>query len=140
MISANESHAPVVPFLRRLMQRRRLLPSQLAARLGVSHPTIGRWLSGDDTPSTSSCRKLADYAGVAAEEVFSLAGHLPEIATSPAAQWPEFREYASLKYPDELDDDVVVMIEDLIERRREKRRTSEASRVGSLALVTPDGG
>jgi len=32
--------------------------------------------------------------------------------------WPEFREYARKKYPDELDEDIITMIEDLIERRR----------------------
>jgi len=35
---------------------------------------------------------------------------------------PEFREYALKKYPDELDEDLVTMIEDLIERQREKWR------------------
>jgi len=32
-------------------------------------------------------------------------------------KWPEFREYALQKYP-ELDEDLITMIEDLIERRR----------------------
>ena len=30
---------------------------------------------------------------------------------------PEFRDYARLKYPDELDEDLITMIEDLIERQ-----------------------
>ncbi len=33
---------------------------------------------------------------------------------------PDFREYARLKYPNELDEDLITMIEDLIERRRRK--------------------
>ena len=103
------------------MKRRKRLPSQLAKAMGVSHPTVGRWLTGDDVPSTASCRKLAAYSGVAVEEILSMAGHLPEIAEVPPARWPEFREYARLKYPNELDEDVIIMIEDLIERRREKR-------------------
>jgi len=31
---------------------------------------------------------------------------------------PDFREYLNRKYPQELDDDLVTLIEDLIERRR----------------------
>ena len=112
----------IVEFLQKLMARRRRLPSQLASDIGVSHPTVGRWLSDNDAPSTASCRKLAEYSGVPVEEILSIAGHLPAVTKAPAAQWPEFREYASLKYPDELDDDIITMIEDLIERRREKRR------------------
>jgi len=33
---------------------------------------------------------------------------------------PEFREYARQKYPNELDEDLITMIEDLIERQRAK--------------------
>ena len=121
-------HAPIVGFLKSLMKRRRRLPSQLAKDIGVSHPTVGRWLTGVDVPSTSSCRKLADYAGLATEEVLSLAGHLPRIEATPASAWPEFREYAVQKYPGELDDDVISMIEDLIERRRDRRRDGQRSR------------
>jgi transcriptional regulator with XRE-family HTH domain len=111
----------IVSFLQDLMRRRRRLPSQLAKDVGVSHPTVGRWLTGEDAPSTTSCRKLAVYTGVPVEEILAMAGHLPEINPVPVAEWPEFREYANIKYPDELDEDIIIMIEDLIERRREKR-------------------
>lgn len=110
------------------MKRRRRLPSQLAKEIGVSHPTVGRWLTGVDVPSTSSCRKLADYAGLSVEEILSMAGHLPKIDPTPASEWPEFREYAIQKYPGELDDDVIGMIEDLIERRRDRRRNAQGRR------------
>jgi len=103
------------------MRRRKRLPSQLAADLGVSHATVSRWLSGQDIPSTKSCRKLAEYSSVPLEKVLSLAGHLPRVAEAGPPEWPEFREYARQKYPDELDDDLIAMIEDLIERRRQKR-------------------
>lgn len=115
----------IVPFLKRLMARRRRLPSQLASAIGVSHPTVGRWISGEDVPSTTSCRKLAVYSGVPMEEILSMAGHLPEVAQAPTAEWPEFREYATRKYSNELDEDVISMIEDLIERRREKMRARQ---------------
>ncbi len=124
----NTQQTPIVAFLRRLMKRRRRLPSQLAKEIGVSHPTVGRWLTGVDVPSTSSCRKLADYAGLSMEEILSMAGHLPKIDPTPASEWPEFREYAIQKYPGELDDDVIGMIEDLIERRRDRRRNAQGRR------------
>jgi transcriptional regulator with XRE-family HTH domain len=103
------------------MRRRKLLPSQLAADLGFSHATISRWLSGEDSPKTGSCRRLAEYSGVPLEKILSIVGHLPGIAETGPPEWPEFREYARRKYPQELDEDLITMIEDLIERRRGKR-------------------
>ena len=40
-------------------------------------------------------------------------------------KWSEFREYARQKYPNELDEDLITMIEDLIERRRAKRHNDD---------------
>jgi len=113
--------APVVSFLMEVMRRRKRLPSQLAADLGISHATVSRWLSGEDIPNTRSCQKLAEYTGVPLETVLSIVGHLPRIAEKGPPEWPEFREYARRKYPTELDEDLIMMIEDLIERRRERR-------------------
>jgi len=106
------------------MRRRRRLPSQLASDLGVSHATVSRWLSSQDVPSTKSCRKLAEYSGVPLEKVLSIVGHLPRVAETAPTEWPEFREYARRMYPNELDEDLITMIEDLIERRRQKRYNS----------------
>jgi len=100
------------------MRRRGRLPSQLAADLGISHATVSRWLHGQDIPSTRSCQKLSEYSGIPIQKVLSVSGHVPAIAESPPDTWPEFREYASRKYPAELDDDLVIMIENLIEQRR----------------------
>jgi len=113
--------APLVSFLKEVMRRRKRLPSQLAAELGFSHATISRWLSGTDTPKTASCHRLAEYSGVPLEKILSIVGHLPEIAETGPPEWPEFREYARKKYPTELDEDLITMIEDLIERKRGKR-------------------
>jgi len=123
--------APVVSFLKEVMRLHKRLPSQLAADLGVSHATVSRWFSGKDIPSLRSCRKLAEYTSVPLQKVLTIVGHLPQTHdTSP--DWPEFREYARHKYPDEMDEDLVAVIEDLIERRRERRRaSSNGSQVGS---------
>ena len=112
---------PIISFLKEVMHRRKRLPSQLAADLGVSHATVSRWLSNKDAPSIRSCRRLAEYSGVPLEKILSIAGHLPAIAEREPPEWPEFREYARRKYPAELDEDLITMIEDLIERRRERK-------------------
>ncbi len=112
---------PIVSFLKEVMRRRKRLPSQLAADLGVSHATVSRWLYGKDTPSIRSCRRIAEYSGVPLEKILSILGYLPSIVEREPPEWPEFREYALRKYPAELDEDLITMIEDLIERRREKR-------------------
>jgi len=117
----------MVSFLRELMRRRGCLPSQLAASLRVSHVTVIRWLSGRHAPSTRSCRKLAEYSGVPLVEILVIAGHLPAVSQSVPAEWPEFREYARGRYPAELDDDIITMIEDLIERRRVRRHNADDS-------------
>ncbi len=115
---------PIASFLKELMRRRKRLPSQLAADLGISHATVSRWLSGADIPSIKSCRRLAQYSGLPVDKVLSIVGHLPRIAEVGHSEWPEFREYAHRKYPAELDEDLITMIEDLIERRRGRRYDS----------------
>jgi transcriptional regulator with XRE-family HTH domain len=117
----NTEEVPIVTFLKEVMRRRRRLPSQMASDLGISHATVSRWLSGEDIPSTRSCQKLAEYSGAPLEKVLSIVGHLPSVAEIGYADWPEFREYARQKYPNELDEDLITMIEDLIERRRQKK-------------------
>ena len=117
--------APIVSFLKEVMRRRKRLPSQLAADLGISHATVSRWLSGADIPSTSSCQRLAEYSGVPLEKVLSIVGHLPAVAETCPPEWPEFREYARQMYPNELDDDLITMIEDLIERRRQRKYNTD---------------
>ena len=127
MLLVSTEEAPLVSFLKEVMRRRKRLPSPLAADLGVSHATVSRWLSGADTPNTRSCRRLAEYSGVPLEKILSITGHLPRIAETGPPEWPEFREYARKKYPTELDEDLITMIEDLIERKRGKRYGSKDS-------------
>ena len=121
-VCMNMKEDPFVIFLRELMRRRKCTPSQLAADIGVSHATMSRWLSGKDIPSAKSCFKLAEYSGMPLQEFLIAAGHIFRTdKTDKLSEWPEFREYAHRKYPDELDEDIITMIEDLIERRRAKK-------------------
>ncbi len=118
---SEQSDSPLVTLLREIMRRRRRLPSQLGADIGISHASISRWLHGKDVPSTKSCRRLAEYSGIPVQKVLASCGHVPMVDESASDAWPEFREYASKKYGAELDDDIITMIEELIERRRDRR-------------------
>ena len=125
-----EEKSPLVLFLQDLMRRRKLLPSHLAVEMGVSHATVSRWLSGKDLPSVRSCQRLADYSGVSFTTALVAAGYL-DAPEKGCVKLPEFRQYAHQKYPEVLDEDVIIMIEDLIERRRsrtyDKKRLSGRS-------------
>ena len=117
-------------FLQELMRRRKRLPSQLAADIGVSHATVRRWLYGEDIPSVRSCQILADYSGIPLQKVLKITGQLPEMSNKEAEDWPEFREYAHKKYPNILDEDIITIIEDMIERRREEKFNKKRKKRG----------
>jgi transcriptional regulator with XRE-family HTH domain len=116
-----------VTFLKDLMARRRRLPSQLAADVGVSHVTVGRWLNGTDVPGVASCQRLATYSGYRIDRILEMAGHLSSLEEPKGSELPEFREYVTRKYP-ELDEDLIIMFEDLIERRRTRRLNGSTGR------------
>ena len=121
------TNVPLVAFLKDLMRRRKRLPSQLGKDLDVSHATVSRWLSSKDIPNIKSCQKLAEYSGAPLEKILFLAGHLTQISQKGPPAWPEFREYALTKYSNEMDEDIITMIEDLIERRRGRDYGSKRS-------------
>ena len=113
----------IITFLEQLLLQRNISPNQLAIELGVSHATISRWLSGKDIPNNGSCHKLAEYSREPLQYILFSAGHLLRKTELPSQLWPAFREYAQNKYTNELDEDLIILIEDLIERRRERNRT-----------------
>jgi transcriptional regulator with XRE-family HTH domain len=109
--------AELITYLQKLMRLRGQLPSQFAADLGVSHTSVSRWLSGKDRPSFASCVKLANHAGVPLQRVLQIVGYLTPLEETTASELPDFRDYVKRKYPQELDDDLVTLVEELIERR-----------------------
>jgi transcriptional regulator with XRE-family HTH domain len=115
------AETPIISFIREILRRQKCLPNKLAADIDVSHATVSRWLAGKDVPTTQSCRKLAEYSGVSFQKILHIAGHLPELEEEEPAKWPEFREYLYRKYPNELDEDLITIIEDLIERRKSRK-------------------
>ena len=52
------------------------------------------------------------------DDLFHVEGHLVKSSNN----LPDFREYAHQKYPNELDEDLITMIENLIERGRAKHK------------------
>ncbi len=121
------------------MRRRRCSVLQLAAEIGTSHPTVYRWLTGQDIPKPKTCLKLAELSGVPLMKILHYCGHAP--APEEAAQdlWPAFGDYIRGKYPDTLDDDFIAAIEELIEHvatRSTARRLTEGPR-RALAVHLP---
>ena len=119
MSTKKVSKAGFIDLLEEIMLRKGLRPRQMANKLGVSHASVSRWLSGKDIPSAGSCQKIAEYAGVSLERTLYLAGQIPYRAYMNI-ELPAFREYARQKYPDELDEDIITMIEHLIELRSQR--------------------
>jgi len=119
-MSSDTVNEEFIVYLQELMRRRGRLPSQFAADIGVSHTSVSRWLSGKENPSFNSCIKLANYTRVPLQRLLHIIGYVIPQEATPASELPDFREYVNRKYPQELDDDLVTLIEDLIERRRER--------------------
>jgi transcriptional regulator with XRE-family HTH domain len=116
-----------IGFLKNILRTRGYSMNRLAHELGVNHSTVSRWLAGKNVPDARSCQLLATFCSIPAEEVLSVAGYLPERSASGRCEWPEFREYAHHKYPGELDEDVIVMIEDLIASHRRKKHGKKSA-------------
>ncbi len=117
-----EHMATIVNFLQDIQRQRGLSLRALARETGISVSTLSRWCDGKQTPSPRSCKMLADYLCLSTEHILALAGHLKPLYNKGGNNvLPEFREYASRKYPEDLDEDMIAMIEDLIYRRRSRR-------------------
>jgi transcriptional regulator with XRE-family HTH domain len=128
MVEYKQTRPALSEFLQELLARKGLNANRLAAELCVSHATVSRWLSGADIPSLASCQKLAVFACVPLERFLTIAGYLAEETDESELALPEFREYARRKYSRELDDDLITMIEDLIERRRRRQKDNGGAR------------
>ena len=131
---STDDSSPLVTFLTKIINQKRCSPSQLAAELGVCHSTVSRWLHRQATPGVDSCRKLSEYTGLSLPTVLSGIGYTPLPPDSSPDFWPEFREYASQKYPTELDDDLVTLIEDLIALRRNRIRSVKSTDIKTTRL------
>ena len=110
--------ATIGDFIKDITAQRGLSLRGLAREIGINASTVSRWRDGKQVPSPESCKILADYLSASTEHILVLAGHLRPLHKEDKERLPEFREYATRRYPDELDEDIIIMIEDLIRRRR----------------------
>lgn len=108
----------LIMFLRELMRRRNVLPSQLAAKLGISHATVSRWLAGEDVPNIQSCVRLSIFSGIPLQHILYVAGHIETDMTENRDTLPAFREYVGAKYPGVFSDEVIFVLEGLINQKR----------------------
>jgi transcriptional regulator with XRE-family HTH domain len=111
----------IADFLKDIQRRQGISLRHLGRESGISASTLSRWREGKQIPSPKSCKMLAEYLSLPVEHILALAGHLKPLHRDSIEPLPEFREYATQKYPDELDEDMITMIEDLIYRRRQRR-------------------
>ncbi|MGQ9627738.1 MAG: helix-turn-helix transcriptional regulator [Anaerolineae bacterium] len=62
-------------WLQELVKRLDTTQAGLAKKVGRSHTSVYRWVSGEIVPDPDSCRRLARVAGVSEDFVLRLAGH-----------------------------------------------------------------
>ena len=68
--------------LKQTIREKKLRQCDIAEQLGVSQPTMSRWIHrGTDVP-TKMVRPLADALGVSVEDVLPLCEPMPEQATA----------------------------------------------------------
>lgn len=120
-----------ISLLRKLLFKRKRLFYQLTVDPVISHTITRRRLYGKYTTGSHLRRKPVIHSGTNPGAVLSITGQNHEIDKDESIDWPEFREYARMKYSTELDDDLITMIEDLIERRRSVEHGSTNPKMGN---------
>lgn len=140
-------------WLQRQLERRHLTQRALATYIGVSPPTVSKWVSGDFRPDPAQCHKVAAYFHMPEEEVLRAAGHLSAASVAVATE-----ERPSYIHPDmdamlrELDWEVQAqvvaalrgaalslgpMLDD--ERRAERRAQTKSRRFSGPREAVPAG-
>ena len=100
-------------WLRQRMSEEGWTQEGLARLIGVTQPTIGQWLRGENRPDPSKLRKLAEVSSADEIELFRLVGYLSEDgdrAVTPAH--PLIREI--MRELPGLDDDGLRLLRDSI--------------------------
>ena len=96
--------------------------SELARAMGISTSQIYRVRRGKRRINEKVIiGAIKAFPGYSLDDLFYADGQLMKSSN----KWPEFREYARQKYPNELDEGLITMIEDLIERQRAKRHSDD---------------
>ncbi len=106
-------HERIVAFLTGLLARYKMKPNHLAKKIGVSHATVLRWLSGEDKPNVKHCYELAKFSGTSLCTILYMAEHIKTDITEEDSL-PPFREYMERKYPEVLPEKVIVVLEEFV--------------------------
>lgn len=64
MASQTTCRKPVGPALRKLMDEQNIRAEEIAYKLGVSYPTVIRWMAGKNEPTPGAAKRLGDFFGV----------------------------------------------------------------------------
>lgn len=75
----------LVKLLSEELTKRNLSNRDAAKAIGISHPTLGIVLSGEQ-PSFETCQKLSKFLRVPLISILSLAGLLPKVSESTAEE------------------------------------------------------
>ncbi len=107
-------------FIKSILKRHGWSMRNLAGHLGVNVSTVSRWMNGKCVPDIDSCCRLAKLESISTQDVLSMAGYIPKIPEKLIEDWPSFREYVHYKFGDELDEDIIIMLDTLLHRLRNK--------------------
>lgn len=65
----NATVATIAELLQRRIQEDAITQTALALKLGVSQPTVTRWLKGDNPPGPEHVGRIAEYLGLTIDDV-----------------------------------------------------------------------
>lgn len=94
--------------LRLRREERGLSQAEVADRLGVGQQAVSQWESGQSLPRPSRIAQLSVVLQVDMEQLWRLAGFLPE--REPSAGWSSFHELYEL-IPNLTDDQVWLLVD-----------------------------
>lgn len=80
-----DAQSELVQLLSAELGKRNLSNRDAARTMGLSHPTLGAILAGDQ-PSFESCQKISRFLRLPLVSVLSLAGYIPKAAESAAEE------------------------------------------------------
>ena len=92
----------------------RLTQQDIAAGVGVSQPTVQRWLTGSTMPGGAELFRLAKFLGIKVEDFFENGG-------TPAACPMLLRESP----PDYAVEDLLQKVDDLVEQAASIKRAAQ---------------
>lgn len=119
-------------WLQELVKQLETTQAGLAKKVGRSHTSIYRWVSGEIVPDPESCRRLARVAGVSEDYVLKLAGHrtIGEEPTPPRLAYVIERVQTMPPAMQEVVTDAIIEVVEAFSRLRAKSAEEEINTSG----------